>query len=209
MKRVLLVSLGLLCVTAVAAFAGNNSGVSAYLSWSPTSNVTDTAASAANNLYVRYVAAVGKTLEFKGGEIDLIWDPPGDGAGCWDHIGTSYKTSSGTTCTYLNRGSAVPVITADDPNHFHVAWANNSTLTGCTAGAGIQVQFETDLCADPAGCVGMTLARTLDGQNNTDDAVIAGPVATVAGGGSHLPACQPVSPVQPTTWGKIKGVFRN
>jgi hypothetical protein len=98
----------------------------------------------------------------------------------------------------------VPVVTADDPNHFHVAWANNSTLTGCTAGAGIQVVFETDLCANPAGCVGLTYASILDSQNSADVTAVLGPVATVAGGGGHQCAA---TPVQPTTWGKIKDVF--
>jgi hypothetical protein len=167
--------------------------------------VTDTNAAATNNLYVRYVAAIGQTLAFKGAEIDLIWNPPGDGGGCFDHIGTNYKTSSGTTCTYLNRGTAVPVVTADDPNHLHVAWANNSCLTGCTAGAGIQVQFETDACGDPTGCFALTQALLLDCSSVIDVALIAGPIATVGGGGTHM--CG-VTATEPSTWGHIKALYK-
>jgi hypothetical protein len=202
MKKMLLLSLGLLCL-AGTAFAGANAGASAYLSWNPTSNVTDTNAGAMNNLYVRYVAATGQTLSFKGGEIDLIWNPPGDGGGCFDHIGTSYKTSSGTTCTYLNRGNVVPVVTDDSPNHYHVAWASNSAFTGCTAGAGIQVQFETDLCADPRGCFNLTQALILDASNAVDVCAVMGPTATVGGG---IGFC--ATPVEPSTWGKIKALYK-
>ena len=205
MKKMLLISLGLLCI-AGAAFAGNNAGASAYLSWNPLSQVTDTAASAANQLYVRYVAAAGHNLDFKGSEIDLIWDPPGDGAGCFDHTGTTYKTSLTTTCTYLNRGSAVPVVTADDPNHFHVAWADavSQGFTSCSAGAGIQIAFETDTCANPAGCLTLTSCTLLDTNNAVDPCQIANPSVTVAGGTSHCPA----SAVEPSTWGHIKGLYR-
>src|SRR5438093_6407513 len=91
---------------ASSAVAGMNAGGEAYLSRSPTSQVTDTAPAAVNNLYVR----VDKITQFKLAEIDITWEPAGNGTGCLDHINTVYKTSSGTTCTYLNRGSAVPVI---------------------------------------------------------------------------------------------------
>src|SRR5438046_5165605 len=121
MKRLMALVLVALPLASLA-FAGQNSGALAYLSWSPTSQVNDMGCAAVNNLYVRIERAGG--ISFTGAEIDLTWMPPGNDAGCFDHIGTVYKTSTGTTCTYLNRGSAVPVVYADDPNHFHVAWSN-------------------------------------------------------------------------------------
>jgi hypothetical protein len=127
--------------------AGENAGAKAWLSWNPLMQVTDTTPAATNNLYIRVTRDAG--LSLLGAEIDLTWNPAGDGAGCFDHIGTNYKTSAGTTCTYLNRGTTVPVVTADDPSHLHVAWANHAIVTGCTAGAIIQIQFETDTCEGP------------------------------------------------------------
>ncbi len=202
MKKMLLVSLGLLLCFAGSALAGNNAGAQAYLSFSATTQLTDAAASALNNLFVRYVRT-SAPLEFKGGEIDLTWDPASDGAGCFDKLSQLYKTA--TTCTYLNRGLAVPVVTIDDPNHLHVAWANNSTLTGCTAGAGLQIQFQTDGCADPTGCFSLNQALILDSQNVVDATPVASGICTIGGGGSHH--CG-VTAAEPKSWGTLKSLYR-
>ncbi len=202
MKKVLLISLGLLCL-AGAAFAGSNAGAQAWLSWSPTSQVLDTAAAATNNLYVRFTRT-GQALQYKGAEVDLTWDPAGDGAGCFDVINVVYKTSAGTTCTYLNRGSAVPVAVVE-ADHAHLAWANTSSLTTCTAGAAVQIQFETDACADPQGCISLNSAAILDASNTQDQCAISNAIVTVAGGGPHT--CQQAVPVQATTWGAVKNIY--
>ena len=79
--------LPLCSVPKVSHAGGNNFGASAYLTWSATDkNVTDTNPAAINNLYV-YLERAAK-LSFKGGEIDLTWNPAGDGGGCFDHVGT-------------------------------------------------------------------------------------------------------------------------
>lgn len=202
-KMLLLLALGALCV-AGSAFAGLNPNVTCDLSWNALSLVTDTNPSAINSMYVRYTAPAGSELSFKGGEIDITWDPAGDGNGCFDRVGVTYKTSLGTTCTYLNRGVAVPVIVNDDPNHFHVAWANNSSLTTCTSGAGIQIQFETDTCADGTGCFSLNEAIILDAANGNDLCHIGNAIVTVGGGGSHNCAA---TAVQPSTWGAIKNIY--
>lgn len=191
--------LAALATLPLQASAGSNAGANAYLTWNATDrNVTDTSPAAANNLYV-YIERGTNKLQFKGGEVDLTWDPASDGLGCFDHIGTTYKTSSGTTCTYLNRGSAVPVATVDDEHHFHVAWANTSSLTSCSAGAIIQIQFETDGCADATGCFTLNSCLLLDSSNNQDQATVVGSHATVLGGGTHCnggvnqpPVIQPI-----------------
>ena len=65
---------------AVAIVVNSTNHPSAYLSWSPTSNVTDkVGGSAQANLYVRFV----DIYTFKGGEIDITWDPAGDSNGCF------------------------------------------------------------------------------------------------------------------------------
>jgi hypothetical protein len=196
-----------LALGAATAHAGKNPGVTASLSWSATSQVSDTNPSATNNLYVRFTAAPGETLSFKGAEIDLRWDPPGDGAGCRDHIGTVYKTSSGTTCTYLNRGSVVPVVTADDPDHLHVAWASNSSLTTCSAGAVIQIQFETDACVDAGTKFILCGAIILDENNQIDVITGLGSPVTISGGGTGNPACNsaPVLSGVPATITVVSG----
>ena len=202
MKKMLLISLGLLCV-AGAAFAGLNSGTQAWLSWSPTAQVLDASPLAQNNLYVRLTRTGG--LTFKGAEVDVTWDPAGDYLGCFDHIGTAYKTSLGATCTYLNRGTVVPVTTVDDPSHFHAAWASNLYLTGCTAGAAIQIQYQTDACVDPTGCFSLNSAIIVDSQNLQDQCSISNAVVTVSGGGTHH--CTQAVPVQSTTWGHVKNLY--
>lgn len=203
MKKLLLISAALLCV-AGAAFAGNNSGTTAYLSWSATTNSYDLAFSGAtqNNMYVRITRSGG--IDFKGGEIDLTWDPASDGLGCFDHVATSFKTSAGTTCTYLNRGTNLPVVTDDSAAHFHVAWANTTPFAGCTAGAIIQIGFEFDGCADPAGCISLNSVILIDSQNVQDVCSLGNGIVTVNGGGAHNCAA---TPVQATTWGHIKANF--
>lgn len=192
----------LVCCWATAAHATvENQGTQSWLTWSATSVVTDAAPAAINKLFVRYTNTV--PLRLKGGEVDITWEPDSDGLGCFDHIGTVYKTSSGTTCTYLNRGSAVPVIVADDVSHFHVAWANTTMLTSCTAGTAIEIDFETDKCADPRGCFRLNYANILGILSY--DTAIAGPVVTMSGGGSH--SCGLPTPAEPATWGTVKALY--
>jgi hypothetical protein len=166
------------------SYAAQNIGATASLTWSATDrSATDLIApGATNNLFVYVERPDG--LAFKGAELDLVWSPPGDLDGeCFAHIGTVYKTSSGTTCTYLNRGNSLPVVTADEPGHFHVAWSNPTPLTTCTAGTIVQIQFAFDGCADIPGCFILNSLTLLDAANRQDAAAIVGPVATVLGGG--------------------------
>lgn len=178
---------------AVAIVVDSTNHPSAYLSWSATTNVTDKVGGwTSANLYVRF-----QDLHsfFRGGEIDLTWDPASDFNGCFDHIGTSYKTSSGTTCTYLNRGTAVAVTTADDAYHFHVAWSTpSSSPANCTAGVGIIIQFENDTCPTQAGCFNLNSAVIYTSSGGQELVNVAGPVATINGGVSHCQASSPVDP---------------
>ena len=197
-----------LATLALAAFAttthaGANQGATAYLSWSPTALLTDQPCAAINTLYVHVSRSGG--ISFRGGEIDLTWDPASNGLGCMDHIGTIYKTSTGTTCTYLNRGSVVPVVTADDANHFHVAWATNTLLTSCTQGNIVVVQFESDLCTTCGACFSLNFVLLQDSASLLDTATITSGVVTLGGGGGHN--CQLVTPAQPTTWGQVKSLY--
>jgi hypothetical protein len=210
MKKTLLLLLVGVAVGGTA-FAGKNSGTSAYLSWaSGNRTTTNTASGAANNLFVRLERSTA--MDFKGAEIDLIWSPTRDAEwfGCFERLGSFFQTSS--TCTtsgYLNRGSNVPVTTLDDPNHYHVAWASD-LVSACTQGNACRIQFETDLCADYGladnmGCFTLTSCLLLDSDSVIDNGIVAGPTATVDNGTSYCGG----SPVEPTTWGTIKGLFKN
>lgn len=189
----------------------------ARLSWSTTDSLAQdlTTPGSLNNLYVWF----NDVPYFAGGEVDIVWDPPGDGSTlCFTHLGTLYRTA--TTCTYLNRGTAVPVITADDPGHFHVAWANNQATT-CTAGVGLVVQFGFSDCPTTRGCFHLTYAQaglcppagapSRDGNVplcHSDDppCVITGPIATVLGGAGET--CGVTDRV-PAAWGAIKALYRD
>ena len=212
-QRFAVASLSLLASTCAGTALGGpsqkNAGTFAYLAWSPTdTTATDNGGTyAAANVYVIYRRPAG--LSFRGGEIDLTWTPAGDGAGCFDHVGVNYRSSSGTLCTYLNRGNEVPVVVNDDPDHFHVAWASNEASTGCTLGAGIQVAFETDLCSNPTpeGAFTLNFAHLLDDVSNANDSR-----DPLLGGYGGVTISQPrvtmnPTPVRPTTWGAIKRHF--
>lgn len=198
------VAASLACAAVPSAHAGTNAGVQAYLSWSATSQVTDTSPAAVNYCYIRLSRSGG--LTFSGGEIFVSWDPATNFAGtCFAHIGTVYKTSSGTTCTYLNRGGASPIVVDDNISQFHVAWTNSATSTGCTSGAILQIQFETDGCTQGQGCISLNYCATLDASGRVDQATLASPIVTVGGGGSHT--CDGYTPVQSSTWGAVKALW--
>jgi hypothetical protein len=153
-----------------------NDYVSAFLSWSASGNQSDLPSpSPIQNLYMYFADAPG----FKGGEIDLSWNgtgwPP-----CMGHAGTIYKTS--TTCTYLNRGSVVPVETDDGDGHYHVAWANNTANTSCSYGIGVVIQFDFSSCPDARSCFSLNSAQIIDGSNVIRTAYVTYGLATVAGG---------------------------
>ena len=201
------VGLAAVCLAAAVSAQTTDLGTNVYLAWSATDTtatniVGDAATLGTKNLYVIYYNPNG--LSYKGGEIDLVWNPPGNQADCFALVATQYKTS--TTCTYLNRGSAVPVETANEPGHYHVAWANNTALTDCSYGAGILLQFEfdgADCGATPVGYFRLTYAAILDATNAKRDSTnnyvaIVGPEVGVNGG----------SPVAPTTWGAIKSIYK-
>ena len=142
-----------------------------------------------HNLYLHLTSNV---TSFKGAEIDLKWSPPGDPeAGCLVHTGSSFRTSSGTTCTYLNRGLSVPVTTVDEPGHLHLAWANSEAFTACTQGVALQLSFEFDGCADPTA-VFQICSLSLVLADNSADTLLAtnlGQPATVLSGGSYSVSC--------------------
>ncbi len=190
-------------VVVAPAHAGGNAGAVASLTWSSAGQVTDTACATLNRLFIR-VSRSGN-LSFRGAEIDLTWEPVGSGTGCMEHIGTVYRTSSGTTCTYLNRGTAVPVVVVDEPNHFHVAWSNNSGMTSCTAGNILEVQFQTDACAPCGGCFALNQVLLLDVVSLLDYPTIGNGVVTLGGGGGHT--CQQPTAAEPTTWGHVKSLY--
>ncbi len=209
--RVLAVAVGLvtLCLSVTAFADSENRDARAYLSWSSTDTlVTDlTTPGPANNLFLifRQDNGDGSGLDFKGAEIDLTWSANETmGPACFEHTGTTFKTSSGTTCTYLNRGSAVPVTTADDFGVFHVAWANTTPLTGCTQGVGLVMAFEFDGCvgATPRGTITMNLAQLLDSNN----IIVSSADGTMSIGNASVYINQD-TPVQPTTWGAIKSQY--
>lgn len=185
-----------LAVPAAGAHAGQNAGIRGSLSWSATDTTQTNLASpgAANTLYVLVSNPAG--VRFKGAEIDLKWNPGGTTT-CFSHIGTTIRT--GTDCTYLNRGVSVPVVTADDSTHLHIAWANPSTLSNCTSGAIIALSFEFDGCASPQGCFTLNSLTVLDQNNVVDAAYLPAPSATVANGtsrcqyGGHAPVVNPIA----------------
>lgn len=199
---VLAVVAGFACM-AQRADAGANAGTRAFLSWSATDTTQTTLSSPGAVATLSIFVTNPAGLDFKGGEFDLLWNPPGNDDGtCFSHVATVFRTSAGTTCTYLNRGTTVPVTTADGQTHLHVAWSNASSFTGCTFGAIVQIQFAFDGCVSPPdGCFSLTGAWLLDGQNVIDQAAIASGTCLVGDGGAlcvfgnHAPHVEPLPDV--------------
>ncbi len=158
-------------------------GARAYLTWSTADVQSDLPAPGdIATLYVRLEGAAS----FKGGEIELVWSPAGDDT-CFAHIGTSFRTSG--DCTYLNRGTTIPVVTVDEPGNYHVAWSNTESNEVCASGGNaIALQFELDGCADPTGCFVLKYMQIIDGANIPVPVTVCGTTATVQGGSSFCSA---------------------
>jgi len=163
----------------------------AQLSWSSTNpsvaNLTSPGES--SRLYLHLLHGVSS---YKGAELDVKWDPSGDPeAACIAHIATDFKTSTGATCTYLNRGTSLPIVDADEPGHFHVSWANSQAFAGCAAGAIVVMTFAFDGCEDATASFAVCSLSLLDSSNVRIDvpAESLGVPATVLGGGEYAPEC--------------------
>lgn len=190
-----------------AAFAffatTSQAAVHAQLSWTANaaSPQTDLAAPGAENTLFVTLTGVPSS-GFKGAEIDLKWAPGGNALDCLTQTGVQFRTSAGTTCTYLNRGSAVPVTTIDVPGHLHVAWADPIANTDCTDGTIAQVSFQLDGCVSPIAVFELCSVSYLD-QNNIAHALLAGDLgspATILGGGGYGSPCNPGPNPQDLQW---------
>lgn len=201
MVRALAIPLFLTMIMAGTALAGKNAGGKALLSWSATSQVIDVAGAQNLSLYVRLT----DMHEFKGAEIDLVWSPAGNQEDCFTVVSASYRTA--TSCTYLNRGLVVPIVVADEPGHYHVAWANSDCATTCTEGAALQVLLDNTGCDAAPGCFRLTQTLALDCMNVVDELSVSDATCSVNGGDGG-PFCPPPDPVEPKTWGGIKALYR-
>ena len=193
MRPIVLAACALLCLAPLAR-AGANTGATASLAWSGTSATDLASPGAVQTIDVHF----GHLTEFKGAEIDLVWAPED---ACVQTVSRLFRTSA--SCAYLNRGTAVPIVTTDDPGHLHLAWACNGTAQ-CTDGIGLQLQFDLSSCGDAAGCFGLTKALVLDGQNATDACQVTGVPLTFRGGSADY--CRPGP--RHTVWGKIKSIYK-
>ncbi len=202
MKRIcaLVIPLLLTMITGTA-LAGKNVGGKALLSWNATSQVVDVAGAESPYLYVRFT----NIKEFKGAEIDLVWSPPGNQADCFTIVSTSFRTSA--DCKYLNRGTTVPIVVADEPGHYHVAWANSDCASTCTEGAALQLLLDNTGCATTPGCFRLTQALTIDCVNVVDEIDVSNATCSVNGGDGG-PLCPPPDAVESKTWGGIKALYR-
>jgi hypothetical protein len=203
MKAILIAACALV-VCAGPGKAGKNAGVVAGLSWNSERPTGDLPFSSSTQmLYVRF----DNIREWKGAEIDLVWSPAG-ATGCVEHVGTNYRTGSGGSCTFLNRGTTVPIVTDDVSGHLHVAWANNEELTGCSGGVGLVLQFDFSRCPSFAGCFALKSAAVLDGNNEVDVCGFSESHVTVAGGREGSCGTEP-QPRKAATWGEIKATYGN
>ena len=160
------------------------------LSWSATSS-SQTNLSAPTSARHLYLHALSGASNFKGAEFDLRWTPTGDvDAPCLVQSGYAFRTST-STCTYLNRGISIPLISVDDPDRFHVAWSNTSVDTTCDHGVIADLTIEFEGCSDPTARFALCSVSLLDGDNVLHEVApeSLGVAATVNGGGSYTLLC--------------------
>ena len=193
-----LVALPSLLILPTGAHAGHNPDAQAWLSWSPTEQIVDIPDAPVVNLYVR----ITDVSQFRGAIVDLAWRPPTDTTGCFEHVGTIYKTAS--DCTYLNRGTVVPVVPVDTTGHFRVGWWNNDCNDSCSTGAALVIQFSTDGCPGQAGCFTLDSVTVYDCYSLTDACSIGYAICRINGGGD---SCTPAATI-PSTWGGIKALYK-
>ena len=188
-----------LLITSPAVQAGQNAGCTAYVTWTPTSLLTDVPPAVSRSAYVIVSSGTPSPLSFKGGEVDITWDPPSD---CLVRGSTFFSTS--TNCAWLNRGSAIPVTTVDVPGHYRVSWGNSLANIVCTSGIAARVQFDASLCTG-GGCLSMNTCSVVDSLGAVDTAIITNSILTIGGGGGHNCAA---TPVEPSTWWRVKSLYR-
>lgn len=180
---------------------GSNESARAQLSWSATSLVTDLAAPGASaTLALQLTSGV---TSFKGGECEIRWRPLGDSNSCFVRSGALFRTSAGTVCTYLNRGTAVAFDLLDVPGDYHVTWTNPQALSGCAAGTIVLFTFDLSGCTSPAASFSLC-SLSLEDANGGVTALASGQLgvpATLAGGGGFTASCAnpPVVDVRDTT----------
>lgn len=196
-----------------SAPATGHAALGAYLSWSASDpHVSDLAGPPPTaNLYVWFTDLPDPL--YNGADVELVWDPPGDQVWCMAQVGTFIKTSSGSDCTYLNRGTAIPVTLYDEAGHYEVSWGNAVSTPLCTSGIAFFATFEFDGCPQGlvSGCIAFGPATAPYLCITSSPAChtpvypdVVGPPATVNGGGGHA-FC--ATPVAPTRWGGVKALY--
>lgn len=178
-------------VSVGVARASENTLAAAQLSWSATSDVTSLSApggSAALHLRLRGLTS------FKGAEIAIRWAPASDiPSTCLVLEGAAFRTGAGATCTYLNRGVALPVVTRDDSTGYAVSWANSDAFTSCASGDAVQLTFDLTGCqalngASFALCQ-VTILDRFNGLRSVAPESLGS--AVTLGAGESVPPCSP------------------
>jgi hypothetical protein len=185
-------------VAPATSHAGANASARASLSWSQagTASVDIDRPSAVQSLYVRFTGL----RQFKGAEIDVVWSPADKGAGCAAIAGSLFRTSG--DCSFINRGTSLPIVVTDLAGRYRVAWANTTTNTDCADGVGVVLQFQFDACAAFTGCYALVHAFVLDDANEVDECAVPNGALTIGGGAGGNCGGQ-----SKTTWGNIKSIF--
>ncbi len=200
--RILAASCAAVCLVLLPADGhAANENAQAQLSWSATSLVTDVATPASSvTLSVQLTSGV---TSFKGGECEIRWRPLGDSSSCLVRTSTLFRTSAGTVCTYLNRGTPVSIEVTDVPGTHRVQWTSAQSLNTCAAGTIAQFIFDLSGCAAPAASFSLCALSLNDANGGVTElpALQLGVPVTLAGGGSFTASCAnpPVVDVRDTT----------
>jgi hypothetical protein len=199
MKKTLLLAVSCLALSASLASAqGFNFGGQAYLSWSRDATVRDiTTACGDVNLYLK----LSNIHEIKGCEFRIIWSP--DEATTGMVLGGVFFPTSNTGCTYLMRGTVITVeVSPDDGSSYAVAGAGSGITTECDFGNVAVIALNFD--GSPGGCASMPISFSLAYVRVTDSIGVINNMSII-GAATILGA----TPVEPSTWGSIKSLYKN
>ena len=197
-----------LTVGSTLAFAGSNTGGTAYLNWSGNIAVyTPDLSPMPTGTQFLYVQ-LDNMVELAGCEFMLLWDPPGPMfSGCYEFSVGSHPSGSGTNCAWLMRGGQVEGVNLATDSSWLVAFAGDQCNIVCVKGNVARALFDFSFCfADIPGIFCLDYLKVTDCAAVIDYLTVTGD-ATILGGAGAVPPCAPTA-VEPATWGSIKALYQ-
>ena len=190
-----------------SAFAGSNTGGTAWLSWNGnwTTPMVDLSPMPGGTMFL-YIQ-LGNLVQLAGCEFLLLWEPPGPMfSGCYEFSVGSHPSGSGTNCAWLMRGGQVEGVNLYDDYSWVVAFAGDECNVVCASGNVARALFDFSFCfADIPGIFCLQYVKVTDCNAVIDLLTVTGDATILGGVGVPYP-CEVAT--EPATWGSIKALYQ-